>query len=198
MAKAHGYSASGLAKKAGLDSTIFNKSKRVAGNGRHHWPSTESISRILAVVGVSWGEFGRFLGGADAAAFKVPVIGLAEAGSDGYFDDAGHPKGGGWDYIGFPEGGNGDDGLYALEVSGESMEPIYKAGDTVIVSPKRQFRRGDRVIVKTTRGEVMLKVLARKTTERVVLESFNPDFAAKDMPMTKVEWIHTVIWASQS
>ena len=194
LAKAHDYSPSGLAKKAGLDPTIFNKSKRTARNGRLHWPSTESISRILEVVGVSWSGFGQFLGNRDPV-LRVPVIGLVEAGSDGYFDDAGHPTGGGWDFIDFPWS---EGSLYALEISGESMEPVYKAGDTVIVSADRQPRRDDRVVVKTSENEVMLKILARKTAERVVLESFNPKFAAKEVPMVKVSWIHTVIWSSQS
>lgn len=50
LAQAHGYSASGLAKQAGLDPTSFNKSKRVSPDGKPRWPSTESISKILRVT----------------------------------------------------------------------------------------------------------------------------------------------------
>ncbi len=50
FAKAHGYSPSGLARLAGLDPTSFNKSKRVSPDGKLRWPSTESISKILAVT----------------------------------------------------------------------------------------------------------------------------------------------------
>ncbi len=192
LAKANGYSPSGLAKKAGLDPTIFNKSKRMAANGRLHWPGTESISRILAVVGIGWGEFGRYLG--DKKSYSIPVIGLAQAGGGGFFDDAGYPTGGGWDYIDFPDG---DQSLYALEISGESMQPLYRPGDTVVVSPTRSPRRLDRVVVKTLKGEVMLKILARNTAEKVRLESFNPKFQPMELPTVKVAWIHTVVWASQ-
>ena len=44
LADRAGMSASGLAKKAGLDPTTFNKSKRVTADGRERWPSTESIA----------------------------------------------------------------------------------------------------------------------------------------------------------
>lgn len=50
LAASNGYSPSGLAKRAGLDPTSFNKSKRVSPDGKLRWPSTESISKILAVT----------------------------------------------------------------------------------------------------------------------------------------------------
>ena len=50
LAKSGGYSPSGLAKKAGLDPTSFNKSKRHSPDGKPRWPSTESISKVLAVT----------------------------------------------------------------------------------------------------------------------------------------------------
>ena len=49
LAQAFGYSTSGLAKKAGLDPTTFNKSKRIGPDGKPRWPSTESLSLVLTV-----------------------------------------------------------------------------------------------------------------------------------------------------
>ena len=57
LAKAFGYSPSGLAKQAGLDPTSFNKSKRHSPDGKPRWPSTESISKILNVTGATMSEF---------------------------------------------------------------------------------------------------------------------------------------------
>jgi len=51
LAQRHGYSASGLARQAGLDPTTFNKSKRISADGKPRWPSTESLSKILTVTG---------------------------------------------------------------------------------------------------------------------------------------------------
>lgn len=62
MADAHGYSASGLAKKAGLDPTAFNKSKRISRDGKPRWPSTESLSKVLAVTGATMSDFIALIG----------------------------------------------------------------------------------------------------------------------------------------
>ncbi len=57
LAETNGYSASGLAKKAGLDSTSFNKSKRHSPDGKPRWPSTESIAKILNVTETEMRDF---------------------------------------------------------------------------------------------------------------------------------------------
>src|SRR5215213_4997643 len=52
IAEARGISVSALAISAGLDATAFNRSKRVSRDGRAHWPSTETLSKILMVAGM--------------------------------------------------------------------------------------------------------------------------------------------------
>ena len=91
LAARYKLSPSGLAKKAGLDPTTFNKSKRQGPDGRLRWPSTESVSKILKATGASLDEFFAIIAGASAArpVQRVPVIGYAQAGQQGYFDDAG-------------------------------------------------------------------------------------------------------------
>ena len=59
LAERNSLSASGLAKRAGLDSTAFNKSKRRSSDGRPRWPSTESLSKIMQATGASLDLFGR-------------------------------------------------------------------------------------------------------------------------------------------
>jgi len=94
LARRHGLSVSGLAKAAGLDPTAFNKSKRVTPEGRPRWPSTESLSRILEATGASLDELTQLIEGEEAGGRqrRVPLIGLAQAGAGGYFDDAGFPS----------------------------------------------------------------------------------------------------------
>src|SRR5712675_3420795 len=145
LAARAGLSASGLAKKAGLDPTTFNKSKRITPEGRPRWPSTESIAKSLQATGVTVDTFVSLItdrGGASTQA--VPLIGLAQAGSGGYFDDGGFPVGKGWDEIAFPA--VNDEHAYALEISGDSMAPAYAEGSHIIVSPAASIRRGDRVV----------------------------------------------------
>jgi phage repressor protein C with HTH and peptisase S24 domain len=196
LAARAGLSASGLAKKAGLDPTTFNKSKRITPDGRARWPSTESVAKSLSATDTSIETFIALISEtARPITQAVPLIGFAEAGSRGYFDDGGFPVGKGWDEIPFPS--VNDEHAYALEVSGNSMEPAYRKGDVIVVSPAAPTRRGDRVVVKTKDGEVMVKQLARKTAKSIELHSLNPEHAARTLPMSDVLWVARIVWASQ-
>ncbi|MBN8926731.1 MAG: DNA-binding protein [Rhodospirillales bacterium 69-11] len=204
LAAENGLSASGLAKRAGLDPTTFNPSKRRMPDGRARWPSTESIAKVLDATGATMEAFTTLVSGARAlastpppraASRRVPLIGLAQAGGEGFFDDGGYPVGGGWDEVSLPE--IADPNAYALEISGDSMEPVFRDGDLVIVSPAAPIRRGDRVVVRTGEGEVMAKQLARRSARRVELKSLNPAHPDYSFDLTEVAWIHRIIWASQ-
>ena len=61
LAAARGFSPSGLAKKAGLDPTSFNKSKRHSPEGKPRWPSTESLSKVLDITGMTMSDFILFI-----------------------------------------------------------------------------------------------------------------------------------------
>lgn len=194
LATKHGLSASGLAKLAGLDATAFNKSKRQSKDGRPRWPSTESISRALDAVGVRFDDFAAMVEG--RSGMSAPLLGMAQAGADGFFDDAGFPKDVGWDQVRFP-GARDEDGLYALEIAGNSMEPTYREGDKIVVSPTAQVRRGDRVVAKTHAGEVMAKVLGKRNDSKVELLSLNPDHPTREFDPADVAWIARIMWVSQ-
>jgi Predicted transcriptional regulator len=197
LARDHGLTASALARRAGLDPTTFNKSKRITREGKPRWPSTESVAKVLEATGASLDDLVAHIGTASGArpAAHLPLIGFAQAGDRGYFDDAGYPVGGAWDEIPFPE--VGDPHAYALEVSGDSMEPLYRDGDRVIVSPAASIRRGDRVVVRTTEGEVMVKQLVRQTARRIELASLNPAHQGRVFATEEIAWIARILWASQ-
>lgn len=195
LAARHGLSPSGLAKNAGLDPTTFNKSKRSAANGKLRWPSTESVAKILSATGASLDEFVALIENHKTRTRMVPLIGMAQAGTGGYFDDAGFPAGTGWEEIAFPE--LADEHAYALEITGESMAPVYRDGDRIVVSPSTNPRRGDRVVVKTQTGEVMAKLLARMTAQRVELKSLNPAYEDRGFGLSEIVFVHRIIWASQ-
>jgi phage repressor protein C with HTH and peptisase S24 domain len=196
LAARNNLSASGLAKRAGLDATTFNKSKRSTRDGKLRWPSTESISKILAATSSNLSDLlSELPNAATTVTQRIPVIGFAQAGDNGYFDDAGYPTGSGWEEIVFPD--IGDPNAYALMVSGDSMEPLYRDGDRIIVSPVANIRSGDRVVVKTSEGEVMAKELIRRTAQRIELRSINPEYENPVLPTTEVEWIARILWASQ-
>jgi phage repressor protein C with HTH and peptisase S24 domain len=187
---------SGLAKKAGLDPTTFNKSKRITPEGRPRWPSTESVAKALQATGTKVDTFVCLLTDSGKAALsKVPLISFAEAGAGGYFDDGGFPVGNGWEEIAFPS--VTDEHAYALEIFGDSMKPAYRDGDVIIVSPTAPVRKGDRVVVKTKDGEVMVKELRRKTAKQVEFKSLNSEHRDRSLPMSDILWIARIVCASQ-
>jgi phage repressor protein C with HTH and peptisase S24 domain len=198
LAASHDLSVSALARRAGLDPTTFNRSKRIAGDGRPRWPSTESIAKILSATGADIGWFLALDGSGTPRqarpAGDIPLLGLAQAGAGGYFDDGGFPVGHGWETIAFP--GNGEN-MFALEVTGDSMMPLYRDGDTIIVVRDTPCRRGDRVVVKTRDGEVMAKLLQSRTARSIELVSFNSDHPTRTLTTGEVEWMARIVWASQ-
>ncbi len=204
LAAENGLSASGLAKRSGLDPTTFNVSKRRMPDGRARWPSTESVAKVLDAVGASLEQFTSLVTGARALTTgvaarstgrRIPLIGLAQAGAEGFFDDGGYPVGGSWDEVSLPD--IADPNAYALEISGASMEPVFRDGDQIIVSPNAPIRRGDRVVLRTHKGEVMAKELARRSARRVEVLSLNPEFPHRGFDLDEVAWVHRILWVSQ-
>ena len=200
LAKRFDMSPSAMAKMAGLDPTSFNRSKRGDGDARPRWPSTESLAKVLEATGVGFSEFAALterapLAVSSSAASTVPLIGFAQAGADGVFDEAGAPVGRGWDEIDFP--GLGDEGLYALEIAGDALAPVFRDGDRILVSPSVEPRRGDRVVVKTTGGELLISELARVTARSLELASLTRDGRDRTLDLGEVVWIARILWASQ-
>jgi phage repressor protein C with HTH and peptisase S24 domain len=195
LAERAGLSASALAKNSGLDPTTFNKSKRVTPEGRERWPSTESVAKALAATNSSIDTFVQLIGDSARSVRSVPLLGFAQAGAGGYFDDGGFPIGKGWDEVPLPA--VDDEHAYALEIAGDSMKPAYRDGDVIVVSPGTPIRRGDRVVVKTDDGEVMVKELRRRTAKTLELQSLNPSHADRTLAAGDVAWIARIVWASQ-
>ena len=196
LAAAHGTSPSPRPCRPGLGATTSKKSKRSADNGRLRWPSTESISKVLEATNTTLEDFlGLVRKGAGEPARTIPLIGLAQAGDGGYFDDGGLPVGASWDEVAFPHVVGSH--AYALEISGDSMLPVYRDGDIIIVDPEAPVRRGDRVVVKTLDGEVLAKELRRQTAKTIDLKSLNAEHQDRLLQMDQVAWVARILWISQ-
>jgi phage repressor protein C with HTH and peptisase S24 domain len=196
LAEKHGLSPSGLARRSGLDPTTFNKSKRTAPGGKARWPSTESVAKILESTGESLPTFVGLIGERGRPPRRrIALLGYARAGTAGHFDEAGYPAGRGWDEVELP--GIEEDGAYALKITGDSMEPSYRAGDIIVVAPGAAIRRGDRVVVKTRDGEVMAKQLLRHSSRRTELRSLNDRHPDRSLAADEIAWMARIIWVTQ-
>ncbi|HXH45644.1 MAG TPA: helix-turn-helix transcriptional regulator [Bradyrhizobium sp.] len=196
LAARAGLSPSGLAKRAGLDPTTFNRSKRVTADGRERWPSTESIAKALAAAGSSIDSFAKLIDGDGAGDGRsVPLLGFAQARASGAFDEAGLPSGRSWTEIALPA--TEDSQAFALEISGNALAPVYRDGDVVLVSPGAPMRKGDRVVVRSKAGEVTIATLGRRTAKALKLQSLDDRRSECTMAAGDVAWIARIIWASQ-
>jgi len=149
--------------------------------------------KALAAVGTSLEDFAALAEGRQG--HTAPLLGFAKAGTDGYFDDAGYPVGDGWEDVRFP--GLETETVYALEITGDSMEPVYRRGDRIVVAPGVPVRRGDRVVARTRDGEVLAKVLGRQTDRLVELLSLNPAYPPRELARDDLAWMARILWASQ-
>lgn len=197
LARREGISASALARRAGLDATSFNPSKRF-GPGeppRPRWPSTESLTRILQATGLSLGEFADLAHDAPERPATAPMLGMARAGQDGFFDDAGLPTGDGWEQTDLPRP---SETLFSLRIDGDSMAPLYREGDRVLVDrDATTVRKGDRVVVRTTGGETLAKEVAALTSRTVTLASVNPAYEPRTVARRDIVWMGRILWVSQ-
>jgi len=197
LAHREGTSPSGLARRAGLDATSFNPSKRFGPGDppRPRWPSTESLTRVLEATGLSLGAFAALADDAPPASTSIPLLGLAQAGADGFFDDAGLPLAEGWEQTDLPRV---KDSLLSLQIAGDSMTPLYREGDKVIVDREAtDVRKGDRVVVRTIGGETLAKEIAAMNAREVTLASINPAYPPRALPRRDILWMARILWVSQ-
>ncbi|WP_291843927.1 helix-turn-helix transcriptional regulator [Maricaulis sp.] len=188
-------SPSGLARRAGLDSTTFNPSKRVSADGKKaRWPSTESIAKALAAANLGFDDFAGLISGQPRTS-ALPSRGLADGGTSDPFDAAGLPVGADWEAIPFPGLAPGE--AYALTVQDETMLPVYRPGDRLVVSHEAPTRVGDRVIIQRRDGSRAAWTLAEKTVQGVRLTPLDPLRPCITLPLTHIAWIARIVWVSQ-
>lgn len=206
LAAERGLTPSGLARRAGLDPTSFNPSKRRTADGRPRWPSTESVAKMLAASETDLANFAALVAGARAlppaertrrrdAAQRIPLLEFAEAVGGDAAHAAGRPSARRGREILVPH--TGDPHAYALTVACRSMEPIYRAGDIIVVSPETPIRVGDRVIARTRAGEIAGGLLARRTPQRLELARFQPPDLPRRFSPTELVALDRIVWASQ-
>ena len=174
---------SGLAKRAGLDPTTFNRSKRFAGDGRPRWPSTESLAKIFEATGESLKSFASRVEDAQNKGrpqpfLRLPVAGFSNVHEENAFDTTGRPTGEHWETIVFPT--DHTQNIFALEVSGDALLPLYREGDLIVVAPSAAVRRGDRIVLKPSEGGLAVYTLLKRTPKTLQVQTIgdNPEKAA--------------------
>lgn len=87
---------------------------------------------------------------------RVPIVGTAKLGPDGFYEELSPVVGAGDGHI---EIATEDPNAYGLRVRGQSMFPAIRDGWYVLVEPNGQPRVGEYVLVKLNSGQKMVKEL---------------------------------------
>ncbi len=201
LAELHGMSPSALARKAGLDPTTFNKSKRTTREGKKRWPSTESLAKILEATGTSLRDFVGLIdeggaGGEERPFQRLRAVRLSELDPLAHLDPSGFPQGGAWEEVEFPH--VDDEDAYVLELDRDLAPPCYLSGDLLVVSPRSSIRRGDRVLLCLRDGRLFAGRFQRRTVARVSLQELWADKAPEfSYEVDDVAWLARILWVGQ-
>lgn len=120
---------------------------------------------------------------------RVPVLGTAQLGEDGFHYALDYPVGHGDGFIDYP---TADKNAYALRVKGDSMRPRIKHGEFVLIEPDTAPQAGEEVLVRTTDGRVMVKVLDFRRDGVVQLSSVNEAHRPITLDEKDIERLHYV------
>lgn len=193
-------SASGLAKRAGLDPTTFNKSKRSTIQGKARWPSTESLAKILDATRTSMSDFVRLLGEAPPEPAPAPAppqrrlrsVPFSQADATGLFDAAGFPTGREpWEEIELPL--LADEAAYGLEIDSDIAPPILRRGDIAVIAPGSAVRRDDRVLLRRRDGGLAFGVFLRRTAQRLAWQPLGEGGGDRQLDLADLAWQARVV-----
>lgn len=191
-------SVSGLARRAGLDPTSFNKSKRHGADGRLRWPSTESIAKVLEATGETVTAFfspGEAPAERPPGTVTLPLRAFSGTGAERLFDAEGRPAGPDWDILAFPSAER-PEALFALEIEGDVLQPAYGDGTVLVLEAGAALRRGDRLVLCDRAGRLWAGTLLRQSPRGLDITPFGEE-AAQTVADEAIAWTARILWTNQ-
>ncbi|MDR3373280.1 MAG: helix-turn-helix transcriptional regulator [Ancalomicrobiaceae bacterium] len=190
-----GLTPSGLARRAGLNATSFNKSKRRGSDGRPRWPSTESIAKVLDATGLGVPAFLMLVGGVAPVERRGNGHASVFARPDGFADDGAGP---------FVDAARGlvlplhlDAPLLAVAVKDGSGLPLYRPGDRLIASQAAKAEKGDRIILSMIDGRLLIRSLLVRTRRTLTVSALTDEAVCEVHRLADVAWTARILWVSQ-
>ncbi len=194
LARVNGLSTSGLARKAGLDPTSFNRSKRTTAAGRPRWPSSESLAKVLNCTGTTFEEFARLVSGRkNGWRVRVPLLDLNTPRGLAHFSDTGLPRGEAWRKCDIP--GIEDEDAFALRIGEATLLSGCRRGDVAIISPASRIQARDRVVAQRGDGLLLAGELRRRSGRGVMLRApgaTRADTEELTLPREEIRWMARV------
>lgn len=203
LAARHGLTPSALARRAGLDPTTFNPSKRTMPDGKPRWPNTASLSKILEATGTTLDEFASL-----HAVQPATTSASANAAETSTEDPRAAPILGDIRGSEVERWSHDDDATletsapapsqpFGLTVADDSLEPVFSRGSTLIVSTASTARSGDKVIVKQLAQRPKARLLVRRSDHQVVISTLDRPRQIDELDTREIDWIGRVVWVRQ-
>jgi phage repressor protein C with HTH and peptisase S24 domain len=191
LARRQNISASALAKRAKLDVTSFNRSKRTLSNGKDRWPSTHSLSKILEATETDLSELPALLGKGAAMPQRLPSLPLSALSLD-QIDDKGRPAGRDWRMTAFTE--KGDPDSLAFRVTDDSMAPVYRNGELLIVTRIQRSAPGQRLVIFMRDGTVLVREMTGRPPRGLALKPVNGVGKGQTVVRRDIRWLYRIRW----
>ena len=187
----HGLSKTAIAKEIGMDTAQFYRLI----DGKHRWTIIilDEVIDALRRHGVEVSR-NELLG----EGVRIPVVAEVSAGMAFPWTDGGFPAGNGFDYIYARDVPGISDDLaskcYAVRVRGDSMLPLLKSGDLLIIKPasREEVVNGDNVVFKDRDYNAYIKWVELKG-DLLTLNSFNPIFKPLHFKPSDIVFMDKVI-----
>ena len=87
--------------------------------------------------------------------------------------------------------------LKTMQVFGNAMLPLYRHGDTLVVSSTADVAIGDRVAVTFGEGELIAGTLIYRTAERITIGGGGSQGKCRDIAVPRISFLGRIMWASQ-
>lgn len=190
LAQAHNYSTSGLAKKAGLDPTTFNKSKRITADGKPRWPSTESITKSLNATDATLQDLVNLIENKPTASAKgknallehyvLSSAGLDRRNQKNLSDITQLAK-----------------DSFAITIDSPQWAPTYKKGTTLIATPATVFTLETTVVIETIDKNILIMTVENEDSHSVSLRAIVLNEPDRRIEKSDILRASKILWASQ-
>lgn len=185
LADTRGLSASGLARQAGLDPTAFNKSKRISPNGKPRWPSTESLSKILAVTNCTMSDLLTLMNKGDDAHKPVRMLAYTHIKSGKLNEKP---------VSSFTTGFETGEDSFAVTIDDNLLHPLFSEGNVLIVDPSAKLKADDRALIYSRKGGLQSGIVQSAQKRALSILLANDGFTAAEFAENDLEWSARIVW----
>lgn len=185
LADTRGLSASGLARQAGLDPTAFNKSKRISPNGKPRWPSTESLSKILAVTNCTMSDLLNLMNQGGNAAKPIRMLAYTHIKSGKLNEKP---------VSGFAAAVQTSEDSFAITIEDNLLHPLFGEGSVLIVDPSAKLKADDRVLLYSRKGGLQSGIVQSAQKRALSILLANDGFTATEFAENDLEWSARIVW----